>query len=95
LYNIDDFVTDAVWRQLLQLHLKATDQQKLKKNGVIINKLCAFTRQAVKEMVVTIENNGDTQSVIKKLDNYTINLKIPTKLGIVELLPVQELLDNI
>ena len=45
-------------------------------------------------MAATIRNGEDTQSVIKKLDEHTINLKIPTKLGIVESLPVQELLDN-
>jgi hypothetical protein len=78
---------------LLSLHLKATDQQRLKKNGVIVNKLGTFARQAVKAMVAAIQDGKDTKSVIKQLDEYTINLKIPTKLGVVESLPVQELLD--
>jgi len=34
----------------------------------------------------------DTQAVIKKCDEYTIDLKIPTKLGIVKSLPVRKLL---
>lgn len=86
-------MTDPVWRQLLQLHLKATDQQALKKDGVIINKLGTFVRQAVKDIITAMENEEDTQSVIKRLDKYTIDLRIPTKLGVVKSLPVQELLD--
>jgi hypothetical protein len=52
-----------------------------------------LAQQAVKDIVTAIENQEDTQSVIKRLDKYTIDLKIPTKLGIVESLPVRELLD--
>ena len=75
------------------MHLKATDQQRLKKDKVIVNKLGILAQQAVKDIVTAIENQEDTQSVIKRLDKYTIDLKIPTKLGIVESLPVRELLD--
>lgn len=73
--------------------MKATDQLKLKKDGEIINKLGTFIREAVKAIITAIENKEDTQSVIKEHDMYTINLRIPTKLGVVESLPVQELLD--
>ena len=93
LYDVNDFVTDFAWQQLLKLHLKATDQQKLKKDGVIVNKLNTFVRQAVKAIITEMENEGDTQSVIKRLDKVTIDLRIPTKLGVVESLPVRELLD--
>jgi hypothetical protein len=93
-YNeLDDFVTEDVWRSLLQLHLKATDQQKLRGDRVIITKLGIFVRQAVRAVIIAIKNEKDTQSTIRKLDDYTIDLKIPTKLGIVESLPVRELLD--
>ena len=93
-YNeLDDFVTEDVWRSLLQLHLKATDQQKLRGDRVIITKLGIFVRQAVRAVIIAIKNEKDIQSAIRKLDDYTIDLKIPTKLGIVESLPVRELLD--
>ena len=81
-----------MWRQLLQLHLKATDLVKLRKDAVIATKLGVFVRQAVKNILIAQNNNEDTQATIKRCDEYTIDLKIPTKLGIVKSLPVRELL---
>ena len=59
----------------------------------MVNELGTFVREAVKAIIAAIKNKEDTQSVIKGHDNHTINLRIPTKLGVVESLPVQELLD--
>lgn len=54
--------------------------------------LGAFVRQAVKNILIAQNNNEDTQAINKKCDEYTINLKISTKIGIVKSLPVRELL---
>ena len=75
------------------MHLKATDQQKLRRDSIIITKLGIFVRTAVKTILVSMETNEDTQKAIKKCDEDTIDLKIPTKLGVVSSLPVRELLD--
>lgn len=90
---LEEFITEDVWRQLLQMHLKATDQQKLKKNSVITAKLSLFVRQIVKAVLLAQKHGEDTQLVIKKYDEYTIDLNIPTKLGIVGSLAVRDLLD--
>lgn len=75
------------------MHLKATDQQKLKKDEAIITKLGIFMQQVVKAVIIAQKNSRDTQPIIKKYDEHTIDLKIPTKLGVVESLPVRELLN--
>ena len=74
------------------MHLKATDLIKLRKDDTIGTNLGAFVRQAVKKVLIAQKDNEDTQAIIKKCDEYTIDLKIPTKLGIVKSLPVRELL---
>ncbi|CAG8769608.1 5114_t:CDS:1, partial [Rhizophagus irregularis] len=41
----------------------------------------------VKNVLIAQNKNEDTQAIIKKCNEYTIDLKIPTKLGIVKSLP--------
>ena len=81
-----------MWQKLLQLHLKATDQLKLRKDPVIIAKLGAFTCQVIKAVIIAKQNNEDTRSAMRKCDEYTIDLAIPTKLEVVKSLPVRDLL---
>ena len=90
---LEDFVTEEVWKKLLQMHLKATDQSKSKKNPIIGSKLRLFVCQAIKAVLIAKKDGQDTQSVIKGCDEHTIDLKIPTKLGIAGSLAVRELLD--
>ena len=75
------------------MHLKATDQSKLWKLPVIVTKLGVFIRQVVKAILISQKNGEDTQIVIKRCDEHTVDLEIPTKLGIVRSLPVRELLN--
>ncbi len=75
------------------MHLKVTDQQKLRKDSIIITKLGIFVRTAVKTVLVNMKTNEDTQKTIKKCDEDTINLKILTKLEVVSSLLMRELLD--
>ena len=70
------------------MHLKATDQQKLRKNLVIVIKLGLFVRIVVKTVLITMKTDDDTQMIIKKCDKDTIDLEILTKLRIVRVLPV-------
>ncbi|CAG8712690.1 17623_t:CDS:2, partial [Rhizophagus irregularis] len=91
--ELNEFITEDVWRRVLCMHLKATDQQKLKKDEAIITKLGIFMQQVVKAVIIAQKNSRDTQPIIKKYDEHTIDLKIPTKLGVVESLPVRELLN--
>ncbi|CAB4441430.1 unnamed protein product [Rhizophagus irregularis] len=91
--ELNEFITEDVWRRVLCMHLKATDQQKLKRDEAIITKLGIFMQQVVKAVIIAQKNSRDTQPIIKKYDEYTIDLKIPTKLGVVESLPVRELLN--
>ncbi|CAI2199340.1 13528_t:CDS:1, partial [Funneliformis geosporum] len=88
-----EFITEDMWKQLLHMHLKATDQQKLRKNLVIITKLGLFVRTVIKTVLIAMRTKDDTKMIIKKCDKDTIDLEIPTKLGIIRVLPVRELLD--
>ena len=90
---LEEFVTEEVWKKLLQMHLKATDQPKLRKNLVIGSKLELFVCQTIKAILIAKNNDQDTQSIIKGCDEHTIDLKIPTKLGIAGSLAVREFLD--
>ncbi|CAG8705239.1 2317_t:CDS:2, partial [Rhizophagus irregularis] len=84
-YNeLDEFITEDVWRQLFQMHLRVTDQQKLKKDSEIITNLGIFVRHVVKAILIAQRDKEDTQAVVKKCDENTIDLPIPTKLGIVK-----------
>ncbi|RIA94542.1 hypothetical protein C1645_873360 [Glomus cerebriforme] len=87
--ELNEFITEEVWKQLFSVHLKATDQPKLKKNKEIIMKLGTFVRHVVKAVIIAQKHKNDNiQSIIKNYDNYIIDLKIPTKLSVVELLLV-------
>ncbi|RGB29298.1 hypothetical protein C1646_766781 [Rhizophagus diaphanus] len=90
--KLTEFITDDAWRQAFHLHLKATDLVKLRKDDTIVTNLNAFVRQAVKNVLIVQNKNEDTQTIIKKCDEYTIDLKISTKLGIVKSLSVRKLL---
>ena len=74
------------------MHLKAIDQQILRKNPVITEKLGTFVCQVVKAVIIAQSNQTNTRIAVKSCDEYTIDLAIPTKLGVIKLLPVQELL---
>ncbi|CAG8799343.1 15213_t:CDS:2, partial [Gigaspora rosea] len=80
-YNeLDEFVTNNVWKQLLQMHLKATDQTKLKKNSEIFTKLRIFVYQVIKTVLIAQDKHKDMQNTIRKCDEYTIDLEIPPNL---------------
>ncbi|CAG8819186.1 5349_t:CDS:1, partial [Dentiscutata erythropus] len=82
-----------VWKQVLSLHLKVTDQQALIKDPETFMKLGVFVHQAVKAIIIAESSKLDTKTAIRKCDNITIDLKILTKLGIVKSLPVKDLLN--
>ncbi|RGB21560.1 hypothetical protein C1646_678439, partial [Rhizophagus diaphanus] len=84
--ELNEFITEDIWRRVLCMHLKATEQQKLKRDEAIVTKLGIFMQQVVKAVIIAQKNSRDTQPIIKKY-------KIPTKLGVVESLPVRELLN--
>ena len=90
---LEEFVTEEVWKKLLKMHLSATDQSKLRKSPIICSNLGLFIRQTIKAVLIAKKAEQDTQSAIKECDEHTIDLKIPTKLGIVGSLDVRELLD--
>src|SRR2546430_12714222 len=92
-HELDEFITDEIWKQQLQLHLKATDFQMLRKNSIIISKLGIFIKTTIKTVLIAMKNNEDTQIAIRQCDEGTVDLQIPTKLGIVSMLPVRDLLD--
>ena len=58
----------------------------------LVDTIGALVHQAVKNVLIAQNNNEDTKAIINKWDKYTIDLKIPTKLGIVKSLPVRKLL---
>ncbi|CAG8601135.1 29525_t:CDS:2, partial [Racocetra persica] len=91
--ELSDFITDDVWKQVLKLHLKATDLPALKNDPEMFNKLGTFVRQAVRNVLIAQKNEQNIRSAIRKCDKITIDLKIPTKIGIVKTLPVRELLN--
>ncbi|CAG8492302.1 7213_t:CDS:2 [Gigaspora rosea] len=59
----------------------------------IFTQLKNFVHQVIKAVLVAQDNHKDTQNAVRKCDEYTIDLEIPTKFGIVKSLPVRELLD--
>ncbi|CAG8788547.1 3110_t:CDS:1, partial [Gigaspora rosea] len=71
---------------------KSNRPDEIKKNPTIRTKLGVFVRQVVKAILVTQDEKKEPQNVFKRFDEYTIDLEILTKLGIVGLLPVWELL---
>ncbi|CAG8836342.1 418_t:CDS:2, partial [Cetraspora pellucida] len=68
--------------KILQLHLKATNLLELKKNPGILIKLRNFVYQAVRNVLIAQQYKQDTKKVIKKCDEITLDLKIPSKYGI-------------
>ena len=62
----------------------------LKKDQEIIG---IFARQVTKAVLIAQKYGKSTRKAIKNCDEYTIDLAIPTKLGVVKLLPVRELLN--
>ncbi|CAG8705803.1 11853_t:CDS:2 [Funneliformis mosseae] len=92
-YNeIDAYITDEVWKQMLLMYLKETDQLKLRKDQLIVTKLGIFVRMVTKKVLIAMITGKDTQQVIKTCDEITIDLKIPTKPGVVKESSVRELL---
>ena len=73
--DIDEFITEAVTKQILKRYLNGTNVDKLKKCGTL-RKLELLIKEAFK----ICYNNYDIQA-IKKLDRLTINCKVPSKSG--------------
>ncbi|CAG8672590.1 15626_t:CDS:2, partial [Racocetra persica] len=90
--KLSEFISEDVWKKVLQLHLKATDYPVLKNNSVMFTKLGTFVYQAVRKVLVAINSEQDTRNAIRKCDEITLDLQIFSKLGIVKTLPVRELL---
>ncbi|GES99195.1 hypothetical protein GLOIN_2v1792160 [Rhizophagus clarus] len=57
--ELKEFLTDDVWKQLLQLHLKATDLVKLRKDITIITNLGVFVHQVVKNVLIAQNDKED------------------------------------
>src|SRR5438046_1580093 len=70
---LEEFVTEDVWKKILQMYLKATNLQQLKKDKLILSKLGLFVRQVVQAVLIARKHSEDTQSVIKKFDEHTID----------------------
>ncbi|CAG8492717.1 9669_t:CDS:2 [Dentiscutata erythropus] len=91
--EIELFVSENVWRQALHFYLKATDFPTLNKDTEILAKLGTFIRKMVNDVLKDQKRDEDTQHLIKKYNEYTLELKIPTKLSIAKFLQVRDLLD--
>ncbi|PKY47185.1 hypothetical protein RhiirA4_462308 [Rhizophagus irregularis] len=52
---------------------RLTNSVNLRKDDSIVTNLGAFVRQAVKRILIAQNNNEDTQAIIKKCDEYTID----------------------
>ncbi|CAG8823070.1 3950_t:CDS:2, partial [Cetraspora pellucida] len=89
---ISDFISDDVWKQVLKLHLKSTDLPVLQNDHEMFMKLGDFVCQAVRKVLIAQTNGLDPKSAIRRCDKITLDLKIPTKLGIIKTLSVRELL---
>ncbi|CAG8579101.1 9413_t:CDS:2 [Dentiscutata heterogama] len=83
---------EVTWKKVLRVHLQATDLPVLNNDSEIITKLGTFIRQAVRDVLIAQNKQQDTRIAIRKCDEITLDLKIPTKLGIVKTLPVRTLL---
>ena len=57
---LEEFVIEDVWRRILQMHLKSTNQQQLKKDEVICSKLGLFVRQVVQAVLIARKHSEET-----------------------------------
>ncbi|CAG8728859.1 3059_t:CDS:2, partial [Funneliformis caledonium] len=65
-YNeIDAYITDEVWKQMLLMYLKATDQLKLRKDQLIVTKLGIIILMVTKKVLIAMITRKYTQQVIK------------------------------
>ncbi|CAG8463509.1 17958_t:CDS:2 [Racocetra persica] len=72
--ELSEFISEDVWKKVLQLHLKATDYPVLKNDPVMFTKLGTFVYQAVKKVLVVINSEQNTRNTIRKYDEITLDL---------------------
>ncbi|CAG8469179.1 15790_t:CDS:2, partial [Funneliformis caledonium] len=58
--ELSEFISKDKWCQIFHLHLKATDQQILRRNPIIIERLDTFTYQIVKAIIIIQSNKTNT-----------------------------------
>ena len=54
------FISSDVWKEILRLHLNATDLVTLKNDLGMLKKLGIFICKAVKAVIIAIDNRQDT-----------------------------------
>ncbi|CAG8781851.1 23554_t:CDS:1, partial [Racocetra persica] len=64
----------------------------LRSNKKIWNALGDFVREAIKKIIISKLEKTDMKVALRSCDAITVNLPIPTVLGVVTYLPVQDLL---
>ncbi|CAG8535310.1 8670_t:CDS:2, partial [Dentiscutata erythropus] len=90
--HLSKFISKVTWKKVPRAHLQATDLSVLNNNLEIITKLSTFICQAIRDVLIVQNKQQDTRIVIRKCDEITLDLKIPTKLRIVKTLSVRTLL---
>ncbi|CAG8787434.1 21129_t:CDS:2, partial [Dentiscutata erythropus] len=66
--GLSTFISDDIWKETLQLHLKCTDLMALKKDSLMLNKLGIFVLKAVEAVAIAMANNEDTRIAIQDCD---------------------------
>ena len=87
--QVETFIDDTVWRTLLSSYLDATKRVEILDNPYITSQLKKFVQEAFK---IHLRGGADASLNVKKLDYITMNLDIPTQLGIVSEMDVKKLL---
>ncbi|CAG8697008.1 11262_t:CDS:2, partial [Racocetra fulgida] len=87
-----DFISENIWCEILSQFLEATEQPALRHNKRIWNALGNFVREAIKKIIISKIEETDMKVALRSCDAITVNLPIPTVLGVVTRLLVQDLL---
>ncbi|CAG8552289.1 7393_t:CDS:2 [Gigaspora margarita] len=87
-----EFISEDIWCEILCQFLEATEQHVLRHNKKIWNALGDFVREAIKKIITSKLEGTDMKIALRSCDAITVNLQIPTVLGVVARLPVQDLL---
>ncbi|CAG8550812.1 5323_t:CDS:2 [Paraglomus brasilianum] len=87
--EVEEFIDDTVCRTLLSSNLDATKRVEILDNPYTTSQLKKFVQEAFK---IHLRGGSDASLNVKTLDYITMELDIPTQLGIVNEMDVKKLL---
>ncbi|CAG8614890.1 22157_t:CDS:2 [Gigaspora margarita] len=78
-----EFILEDIWYEILCQFLEAIEQHVLRHNKNIWNALGDFVHEAIKKIIASKLEETDMKIALCSCDAITVNLQIPTVLGVV------------